>query len=243
MYQNEEPELPSPQKCLFMFLLYFKQSSVNTWSLTDRFSKVPWSLFQIFVSNLSPLVLFPLFLSAEALVFSWRGLWWLQRRRLRCCGQHPRKRRQNSRVDIRLWEPGSCDAHRVSLLFGTFLILFTFRKQLMTCCATSLSCQQESLQRALGDSHEDDYWLPVSRRHGHQKWFYHQEQIRCLRHAQCCASFISLSYSLLVRNVYSAGCNLGDTPVQDYVPDCSISCPGHEPQENDLNTNINRYYH
>lgn len=69
--------------------------------------------------------------------------------------------------------------------------------------AVSFSCQQESLQGALGASHEDDYWLPVSLRHSHQKRFNHQEQICCLRNALC-SSFISLSYLLLVHNVYFA---------------------------------------
>lgn len=75
------------------------------------------------------------------------------------------------------------------------------------------SCQQESLQGALGASHEDDYWLPISCRHSHQKRFNHQEQICCLRNALC-ASFHFLVLFVVGAYVYlaakTAECNLED---------------------------------
>lgn len=98
----------------------------------------------------------------------------------------------------------------------------------------SFSRQQESLQGALGASHEDDDWLPIPRRHSYQKRFNHQEQICCLRNALC-ASFIYLSYLLLVRmfTLLQRLCGMQSgrqTLIQDYMPNVSITCPGLEPQ-------------
>lgn len=129
------------------------------------------------------------FCPPTAPVLSRRGLRRLQRRSLRGRGQHPHERRQNSRLDIRLREPGSCNTHRVSGILS-----ISVRTDAMTLCVLShrhFPCQQESLQGALGASHEDDNWLPIPRRHSYQKWFNHQEQICRLRNALC-ASFIFL---------------------------------------------------
>lgn len=44
-------------------------------------------------------------------------------------------------------------------------------------------CQQESVQGAFRDPHEDDDWLPISFRHSYQERFNHQEQVCSLRNA------------------------------------------------------------
>lgn len=94
-------------------------------------------------------------------------------------GQCPCQRRQNSHLDSKLREPGRCDAHRVRRLLLCRRLFCPPEAR----CDADLSLFQESLQGTPGPSREDDNWLPVSRRHGHEERLHHQEQICGLKRA------------------------------------------------------------